>query len=425
MRLPVAAVAACLVLGLAACGGDDREAASPVPPAVAPTATSTPSAPEGPTREEELAELQRQAEMAAQAARKARRKATRQRVREERRRVERQERREAINADNPLKGREWGVYTGPQEMLWEPYERSGGETRETLAEIALRPKAKWMGAWIPDGEIYAKTREYIEVSQAGDPEKLVQMAMFRSEPWYHQACDRLPSPAEQASYRAWTDEFARAIGDTPTAVILQPDGPFALCVPGGSPIPSQLIAYSAEVLGALPRTSVYIDAGAADWPSAGQGGAPAAVDFLVPAGIEHARGVALNSTHYSATELEVVRGAELSEELARRGYPGKKVVINTSSNGQPFEFGRYTGPDPDDAYPCRSKDDDRTCVALGIPPTADVAAERWGLPDDVRDLARRYVDGYLWFGRPWLYRQNQPFVMDRALPIIRSSPYVD
>ena len=49
--------------------------------------------------------------------------------------------------------------------------------------------------------------------------------------------------------------------------------------------------------------------------------------------------------------------------------------------------------------------------------------ERWGLPEQARQDARRHVDAYLWFGRPWLYRQNQPFVMERALGLVRSSPY--
>lgn len=433
MRLSLPAVLTGVVLAAAACGGApaERAAAPAPPPASAPTLAGEPStpatdpAPLEPSEDPAVAELRRQAQAQARRQRQRAREERRQEAREERRRERRRAERRAAAASNPLAGRPWGVYTGPQEMVWDPYVRSSGETRELLAEIALRPKAKWMGDWIADDEIYARTLDYIEVSQAGDPDTLVQMSMFRMVPWEHDACRRLPSAAEQASYRRWTDEFARAIGSTHAAVILQPDGPFALCVPGGSRLPSELIAYSARVLGALPHTSVYLDGGAGDWPSAnGQGGAPAAADFLVAGGVEHVRGIALNSTHYSSTEDEVRRGAEIVAELAARGLPGKKVVINTSNNGKPFEFGTYTGSDPDDAYPCRSETDTRTCVALGIPPTTDVAAERWGLPDDVRALAREHVDAYLWFGRPWLYRQNQPFIMDRALAIVRSSPYL-
>ena len=40
-----------------------------------------------------------------------------------------------------------------------------------------------------------------------------------------------------------------------------------------------------------------------------------------------------------------------------------------------------------------------------------------------RRLAERFVDAYLWFGRPWLYNQAAPFLMDRALDLARTTPY--
>ena len=440
LLLPAAARAGLVLvlsLGLASCG-DGPTGAAPAErvaatPTTAPSPTPTP-APVVPTSS--LTDLQAAAEDQAQRRQRtadrlrdrlARQRADRQAARQAEQRAVRQAAQRAARqaAANPLAGRRMAVYKGPQELAWEPYVRSRGATRSTLAEIALRPKAKWFGAWIPDGDIRAKARDYVRASQAGDPSALVQLAMFRMVPWEGDACRRLPTAREQASYKRWTDEFARGIGGAHAMVVLQPDGPFALCAPRGSTLPSQLIAYSARRLAALPHTSVYIDGGAGDWPAAsGQGGASAAVDFLVRNGVADVRGVALNSTHYSPTEAEVRRGAEIVAELAARGIPGKKVVINTSSNGKGFEFGRYTGPDPDNAYPCRSETDTRTCVTLGIPPTTDVANARWGLPDDVRQLARDTVDGYLWFGRPWLYRQADPFQLQRALAIVRSSPFV-
>jgi endoglucanase len=301
-----------------------------------------------------------------------------------------------------------------------------GAQKAALAKIALRPKAKWFGAWIPNDQIAAKVRDYVANSQAGNPNALVQLAVFRMVPWEHEACTRLPTTAEQASYRQWIDRFASAIGTAHTAVILQPDGPFALCAPGGSTLPSSLIAYASRVFSALPRTSVYIDAGAADWPApGGQGGAAEAARLLVDAGVRYARGFALNSTHYSSTNLEVARGAEIIGLLAARGLAGKHFVVNTSSNGHPFTFGRYTGPDPDDAFVCRSKQEPvaTTCVTLGIPPTSDVANPGWRLWASTSTLARGYVDGYLWFGRPWLHRQADPFVLSRALQLVASTPY--
>ena len=103
--------------------------------------------------------------------------------------------------------------------------------------------------------------------------------------------------------------------------------------------------------------------------------------------------------------------------------PGKRFVVNTSSNGNPFEFGRYTGRDPENAFVCASATDDRTCVTLGIPPTTDVANPAWGLTPETNALAAQYADAYLWFGRPWLYKQADPFVLKRALALVRSWPY--
>lgn len=325
-------------------------------------------------------------------------------------------------AGNPL-GAPWGIYKGPSEMAWAPYARATGANKALLAKIALRPKAAWFGAWFSDAEIAARVHEYIVNSQAGNPNALVQMTVFRMVPWEQEACKRLPTAAEQASYKLWTDRMAGAIGSTRTAIILQPDGPFALCAPGHSQIPSQLIAYSARVFSALPHTSVYIEAGEADWPAPGQGGVNAAVQILLPAGIQYARGVALNGTHYSATTAEITRGAAIVQALAARGVPGKHVVINTSSAGHPFEFGKYKGPDPDNANVCRSATDTSTCVKLGPPPTADVANPRFKLPPAYAKLARTYVDAYMWFGRPWLYRQAAPFDMNRALQLARTAMY--
>ncbi len=62
-------------------------------------------------------------------------------------------------------------------------------------------------------------------------------------------------------------------------------------------------------------------------------------------------------------------------------------------------------------------------MTLGIPPTIDVGDTRWGMNAHDRRLASRYVDAYMWFGRPWLYNQASPFDMNRALTLARTTPY--
>jgi len=327
---------------------------------------------------------------------------------------------------NPLATHPWGVYQGPREPAWVAYEGASGSNRSVLAAIAKQPKAVWFTTHTSAGQIAGQARDYIARSQHGNPGALVQMALFNMRPWEGEACHRLPSASEQGSYRAWIRNLAGAIGSTPTAIILQPDGPFALCAPHHSHIPSDLIAYASRTLSALPHTSVYVEAGAADWPAAGaQGGATAAADLLIAGGVKYARGFALNGTHYSATSAEISRGAEINAVLEARGIGKKHFVINTAENGHPFVFGNYRGGDPDNATVCPSKSVSAaaTCTTLGIPPTTDVANARWGLPATQARIARNWVDGYMWFGRPWLVRQAWPFSMSRAVQLVRSSPW--
>ncbi len=322
-------------------------------------------------------------------------------------------------SDNPLAGREWGVYQGPLDQVWAPYSRATGHRRELLAKIALQPRSKWFGAWIPTKDVGGKIRTYLDNASGGDPEVVVPLTIFAMQPWEDAACSRLPTAKERRTYRRWTDAVATAIGDSRVAMVLQPDGPFALCAPGGSKAPSRLIGYSAAVYGALARTSVYLDAGAADWL---RDDPTLAADILVPAGIEHVRGFALASTHYDSTAREIRFGTKVVHELARRGVAGRHFVVNTAANGRPFAGYTYDGPNYDNARVCATRTETR-CVTLGIPPTADVANEAWGLNARNQRRARRHVDGYVWVGRPWLYMQADPFVMKRALAVARTSPY--
>jgi hypothetical protein len=322
--------------------------------------------------------------------------------------------------DNPLV-RDWGVYQGLAEHSWLPYLAASPDQKRVLDKIVQRPKATWFGGWQPDYDITERVKKYIELSTGGDPEVMVQVSIFRMKPWEgaDPICDRLPTLAEQASYKRWIDGFAAGVGNTYMAIVMQPDGPFALCAKNGSKLPSRMIKYAVQTLAALPNTSIYIDAGAADW---NRDDPRRALRILIPAGIKYARGFALNSTHYDSTGRQVKYSAAVSQALAARGFAGKYGIINTSSNGRPFKGYTYNGPNFDNARPCTSRDDKR-CTTLGIPPTVDVGNPKWGLSARVNQLAEKYVDGYLWFGRPWLYMQASPFVMSRALRLSRTSPY--
>lgn len=329
------------------------------------------------------------------------------------------------NPSNPLRGRAWATYRGPADQIYRYWRNADARTKKRLEPLLAQPKAHWFGAWIPDGQIAARVREHIAAAQGGNKNALVQATVYRLVPWQHEACRRVATRAERTSYRRWINRFARAVGRTPMAIVLQPDGPFALCAPGNGRVAKSLVRYAARKLSALPRTSVYLEVGASDWPAPGQGGVPQVLKFLLSEGIRDVRGVALNTTHYASTEAEIRRGTAIVRALSRRGIRGKKFVVNTSGNGHPFNFGTYDGADGRNPYICRSPRHHGTCVTLGIPPTTAVSRARWGLSATARRQAATYADAFLWFGRPWLRFQNKPFVLRRALDLMASTPYRD
>ena len=62
-------------------------------------------------------------------------------------------------------------------------------------------------------------------------------------------------------------------------------------------------------------------------------------------------------------------------------------------------------------------------MTLGIPPTTRVADPAWGMSEENRLKAAKYVDAYMWIGRPWLFMQADPFDLQRALQLARTWPY--
>ncbi len=331
------------------------------------------------------------------------------------------------NLRNPLAERRWGVYQGGLEHTWTAYQGAGGTTRQLLSRIALRPKALWLGTWSGSPEqIGGVVRDYVANASGGDRKVLVQLAIFRMDPWEHAVCGRGPSGAAQASYRRWISNAAAALGKQHAAIILQPDLPFWWCADRG--VTSALIKHAVRAFSAQPNTSVYLDAGAADWSSVPQSGAPRpsqAADLLLANGIEEARGFALNATHYVGTEESVSYGAELVSILRQRGVKGVRFVIDTAQNGNGMTWPEVDadGRVNDNARVCGSTSDRRGCVTLGIPPTSRVGDPRWGLSKQATKDAKRYVDGFLWFARPWLHMQANWHGPDRALGMARSTTW--
>lgn len=314
----------------------------------------------------------------------------------------------ATSAPNPLAGGPWGVYNVKTDDVYGPYLRATGTNKALLATIALRPRVRWFGEWIPTSQVAAKIRNYIKVSQHGNPNTLVQLATFRLWPNGGEAGRSRPlTAAQQEDYKAWYRAVASAIGTSRVAVVLEPD--LAIALKGWSPATRlALTRYAAQTLSRLPRTSTYLDASDADWLKA-----DAAVSMLGSAGVAYVRGFALGATHYWSTAAQTTYAQAVIAKLAARGIPGKHAVIDTADNGRPFTWSQYYAKHPkgdfDNAETCRSTTETQ-CDTLGHPPT-------WVTTDPA------HVDGYLWFGRPWLTRQASPFNLTRALQVARTTPY--
>jgi endoglucanase len=320
------------------------------------------------------------------------------------------------SATNPLAGLPWAIYRGSIDDVYPSYRAASGRRRTLLARIALRPTMFWFGGWYSDAFARSAVTQYIRDSTHGDPNVLVQLAVDRLHPWEMASCQRVATRAEQASYKRWIDNFAAGIGQTRVAMMLQPDLPFARCNPDGGRIALSLVSYAARVFDALPHTSVYIDAGAADWPTV-----PQAVSLLLRAGVAGTRGFALNATHFDSVPHELLFGARVTRALAAAGVPAKHFIVNTSQDGSPWTYHQYHGNHSNPRV-CRNATD-WPCATLGIPPTTNVTDPRLHLSRAATRAATRWCDAYVWNGRPWLDNGAWPFDLERALGLAASSPF--
>jgi hypothetical protein len=306
--------------------------------------------------------------------------------------------------------------------VYPAFEAASGTERALLAKVALQPRARWYGSWIPTADVASLVHDDIaaEQQQAGNRNVLVPMALFRQFPG-HERDKNIPwTMADRQAYRDWYTAVARGIGDAHALIILEPDLPVALN--GWRPdIRFRLVNYAARTLAALPNTVIYLDAGASDWLKPDQQAA-----LLKAAGVAHVRGFALDGTHYTPTADNIVRGRDTIAALARLGITGKHFVIDTSDNGHGFGYGEYYAKHPNgffpNAEPCQSRTETK-CVTLGIPPTWQVADPAWHFSVKVTTIAKQWVDGFVWYNRPWLTNATWPFDLQRTLQLARTTPF--
>lgn len=139
-------------------------------------------------------------------------------------------------------------------------------------------------------------------------------------------------------YRQQVEANAKAYGDAPGFVVIEPDG-LAL---GLGP---EYVRMAVETWRKhCPNVKIYIDAGHAKWKKPED-----MVDLLLKAGIHKADGFALNVSAFEWTQHNLDWGDRAIAELQKRGIHGKQYVIDTSRNGNGpgvDENGKNTWGDP-------------------------------------------------------------------------------
>ena len=297
---------------------------------------------------------------------------------------------------DPISGMVWG--TPKDDDLWNAYQAASGANQTALGNIALRPRAVWLGWWWPTYQVRDEAALTVTQAQDGNPNALTEFATFELHPWESRMVDGSWRPVTNGSWNvsadeAWYRALADGIGNARALVIVQVDLPFARTP--HSTAPERIDTYAAQLLSAKPRTTVYIDGGTYGWVTPAQDAA-----LLISNGIRYARGFALNDTDYDPTSVEDRFGAQVVAALAKRGVTGKHFIVDTDENGQPYNPNQLHGRAINDAPMCHGLVQ-TVCQRTGIPPTADVASSLWNLGTAATKAAKQYCDGYVWSGRPW------------------------
>ena len=194
------------------------------------------------------------------------------------------------------------------------------EDAALMDRIASQSQADWFGDWNRDIETAVRDR----VSQIAGAGALAVLVAYnipvRDCSGYSGGGASSPD-----AYRAWIRAFAAGIGDRSAAVVLEPDALALMdCLTAEQRTTRlALLRDAVQVLEAQPNVAVYLDAGHAAWH------APATIGArLRDAGIDAARGFAINTSNFQTTAAGLSYGDAVSAEVG-----GKPYVIDTSRNG--------------------------------------------------------------------------------------------
>lgn len=206
---------------------------------------------------------------------------------------------------------------------------------QLVAKIADTPQARWIGDW--SGEPKTSAGNFVRSAS-----KNGRAALFIAYNIPNRDCGQYSKggAADPDAYRKWIHSLAEGIGSDKRAVIvLEPDalGHLKECL---SETDQQqrlaLLTEAVATLEALPGVSVYLDAGHSRWVPAEEMAAR-----LKAAGIDKARGFALNTSNYVGDEELIDYGEKIVSLVGETHF-----IIDSSRNGNgPAEGNAWCNPE--------------------------------------------------------------------------------
>lgn len=221
-----------------------------------------------------------------------------------------------------------GLYVDPDNpgMNWYNSHRADPRAETIRSRIAGQSTARWVGP----GDISGWVGNYVNAATAaGKLPQLVAYAIPDRDCGGHSG----GGEPNTASYLAWAQRFAQAVGDRPAVLFLEPDSTM-LC--WNQDKVTQLRGAIDRFNQYAPRTWVYLDAGDGRWNP------PSTIaPRIQQVGLKGVRGVSLNISNYNT---EATIRAFMSDFNSRIGR-SVPFVFDVSRNGNgPDAAGNWCNP---------------------------------------------------------------------------------
>jgi endoglucanase len=211
-----------------------------------------------------------------------------------------------------------------------------------LDKIAARPYALWLGDWLGAEPFNEVSKLTAQVTSTG----AVPVYVLYNIPQRDCGLYSKGGSATAAAYEHWVAEVARGIGSHKAVAIVEPDAvPGMDCLSAADQdVRLRLIRVAIQALKALPKVTVYLDAGNAGWHH------PSIIaPRLKLAGIDMADGFSLNVSNFFSNSESIRYGSDVSALVG-----GKHFVVDTGRAGSgasvPYEWcnpaGRSLGSAP-------------------------------------------------------------------------------